>query len=513
MHQATVARLALIVCLFCCASFSVAAFAAEPSPYDVAIIGGRVVDPQHHRDEIINLAIRDGRVAWLGKDDVNARLRIDASGLIVAPGFVDLHSHAITDRGQYFQGFDGVTTTLELEAGAYPVGSVNDWYPSGARLHHGASVSLLAIRHRVLGNVRQPHFTDPVRPLDESNEASPRAAFSQRASKAQVRLIAEAVDEGLQAGGIGIGLPIDYMHGAVSDEELHAVFTVASKYKAPIFIHLTRGLPGDLAGLERMIAMARDTGAAIHICHLQASVMGGVGQALALIREARAQGLQVTHEAYPYNAGSTQIGASVFGRDWQQIFDIDHEDVQWAETGERLTQTSFAEKRAGSPTGFVIHHYGRSEWTNTVLSDPNTIVASDAMPIHQQTRFAHPRGMGTFTRLISRHVDEFDAEGALTLADAISRMTVQPAAVLTRLSPRFAFKGQLGVGADADVAILDPTTLRDRATYLQPLQAATGVRWLLVCGEALIAEGEISASAHPGKNLSQSARSQTCGSD
>ena len=483
---------------------------SAPPKFDVAINNGRVVDPLNQRDGVASIGIRSGRIAAISAVPITADKVIDASGLIVAPGFIDLHSHAISPRGQQFQLQDGVTTALELEAGSYPVAALEERFPKGAKIHFGASSSHIGVRQRILGNTLQPHFTDRPGALDKSAPHNPLAGLTDAADKREIEAMMALHHQALSQGALGIGLPLDYLSTAVGDDELIALFTLAAGRKAPVFVHIRRGLPGDLSGLDDVIHLAEITGASVHVCHLQASAMVGTRAAMARIAAARENGVQVTTEAYPYNAGSTTINAAVFRRNWREIFNIDYRDVQWAATGERLTEQSFRMYQEEQPDGFVVHHYGSSTDTDAVLGDPGIIVASDAMPLGDSD-FAHPRGMGTFIRSLSHYVDEFDAEGQVSLVDMVAKMTLLPARLLASIRPELSNKGHLSLGADADIVVLDPKQLDDRATYLAPLQPSAGVEWLLVCGQVAWPQSELELARSAGRNLSGVAPS--CGAD
>jgi N-acyl-D-aspartate/D-glutamate deacylase len=488
------ARRIAAVALLCVSSLSLA------QDYDLVLSGGRIIDPTNGIDAVANLAIRAGKVAAVTAEPLAGKTTVDVSGLVVSPGFIDLHSHAITPRGQYFQAHDGVTTALELEAGVFPVGAVTQLFKHGASINYGASVSHLAVRQQVMGNVLQAHPLLAASTLDSRQSSNPQAAFRTTATQAQVTQIAEKLSDGLAAGGLGIGLLLDYLSVAVDDRELTMVFDVAAKHSAPVIAHIRRGLPGDESGLSELIRQAERSGAALHVCHLNASAMQAVDRFLMLIAQARARGVDVTTEAYPYSAGSTNIGAAVFGRNWQQIFAIDYADVEWAESGERLSKSRFDELRASEPEGLVIHHYGREDWTRKAIVAPGVMLASDAMPIGDSTTGVHPRGMGTFSRFLHQYVDE-KSEASLDLSEAITKMSAAPAKRLKTVAPVFANKGHLAVGADADITVFDPAQMRDQASYQKPLSESVGVRFLLVNGEFVIADGVFINDAKPGKQL------------
>ena len=459
--------------------------------HELIISGGRLIDPRHRIDDVWNLGIRGGRIVTVSQEPLRGAREIHARGLVVTPGFIDLHSHAISREAQQYQAYDGVTTALELEAGIFPIAALADHYRPAPLLHTGASSSHLAIRQRVLGHVDQPHFTDIPTPIGNAESSNPRAGFIVQANTRQISEMMSLHQQAIASGAIGIGLPLDYISRGVSGEELSALFDLAASEHSTIAVHMRRGLPGDLSGLSEMIAQARRSGAWVHICHLQSMVMTSTQQAMAMIREAVAEGVKLTTEAYPYNAGSTAIGAAVFGRDWQAVFDIGFNDIQWVATGERLTADTFSHYRQHEPDGVVVHHYGDQTQTRAVMAAPDIIVASDAMPLADEGGFVHPRGIGTFARFVSHYVDEWDAEGPLTASQAIAKITDLPGKLLAYTHETLSAKGHLGEGADADITIFDPALISDHATYLAPLEHSTGVRWLLVCGVPVIAEGNL----------------------
>ena len=324
--------------------------------YDLVLQGGRVMDPASGLDAIRHVGISDGRVAAISEATLEGATVIDADGLVVSPGFVDAHSHAVTPIGQHFQVHDGVTTSLELEGGAYPVMALGTCEPydfaNRALLNYGASVGHAWVRG--LLKEGESHITA----VDDAYARGARGetgsglggpAFDDPLSPDEIIEMRRHLHRGLDDGGLGIGLLLDYMSDAVSDEELLAVFEVGAERNAPIAVHIRRGLAGDPAGLVEVIELARRTGAPLHVCHVQASAMGAIEEFMALIRSARADGVRVTTESFPYNAGSTSISAAVFKRDWQSVFAITYEDVEWAATGMRFTEATWHEYQEKTP--------------------------------------------------------------------------------------------------------------------------------------------------------------------
>jgi hypothetical protein len=480
---------------------------SEPMEYDLVLIGGRVIDPESGFDQQANVGINGGKIAAISKLPLIGVESIDATGLVVSPGFIDLHSHALSRLGQQLQAMDGVTTALELEAGVYPLDALSQILGGSSVINYGASVSHLAIRQRVLENIKKPHLLSPSEPLPSKLDigtksefsAQHNAAFVQVASEQQRNTIKAHLKQGIVDGGLGIGLLLDYVSKAVNTEELDMIFEVAAASGVPVFTHIRRGLPGDLSGLEEVVSLAKKHKASVHVCHINASAMGGVYSFLALIAKARADEVDITTEAYPYNAGSTSISAAVFSRDWQSIFGITYNDIEWAATGERFTQNMWNDYRQRFPGGQVIHHYGNEEWTLAALQSPGVIVASDAMPLTTAEDRVHPRGVGTFSKVLGHYTAGANHSGTIDLSEALGKMTVLPAKRLASFTPALRNKGRLRVGFDADITLFDPSEISDMATFKQPLLPSKGIQYVLVNGEFVLKAGKFIDNILPGQ--------------
>jgi dihydroorotase-like cyclic amidohydrolase len=481
------------------------AIAATAMQYDLVFTGGRVIDPESGFDQNTNVAISEGKIAAISKLPLVGVETIDVSGLVISPGFIDLHSHALTRLGQRFQAMDGVTTALELEAGVYPIDALSQLLGEKAVINYGASTSHLSIRQLVMERTKKPHLLTPAEPLplDPNSQikrpVQPNAAFVQLASEAQRHDIQKHLKQGIAEGGLGIGVLLDYVSDAVNADELDMIFQVAASTGVPVFVHIRRGLPGNSTGLEEVITLAREHRTALHVCHLNSSAMGGIYNFLEIIAQARVDGVDITTEAYPYNAGSTGISAAVFSRDWQSIFGISYEDIEWATTGERFTQSMWEDYRQRFPDGQIIHHYGKEKWTRATLQAAGVIVASDAMPLVTKNDKVHPRGIGTFSRVLGRYIVSTDDPSAMNLVTALAKMTLLPAQRLESFAPAFGHKGRLREGFDADLTLFDPRLIADTATYQEPLRPSTGIQYVLVNGEFVVKNGSFIENALPGQ--------------
>jgi N-acyl-D-aspartate/D-glutamate deacylase len=467
---------------------------AAAGDYELVVANGRVIDPETGLDATRHVGISNGKIAVVSEQPLQADRTIDARGLVVAPGFIDVHSHTPTLLGQHLNLLDGITTQLDLEAGAWPVGEYGEHYQAGAQLNYGASVGHFAIRMKVMEGVDQPYFFYRGKQMSNSGDA-----WTRTASQAQIEAMRTLVNSGLDEGGLGIGVLLDYMTAAISEAELRMLFEVAGARRVPIFVHVRRGYPGDPAGLIEVIDLARQTGAPLFVCHITHNAMGGISNWLALIDRAKAEGVTIATETLSYAAGGTGISADVFRRrDWQKIFDITYEDVQWVATGEWLTRETWEKYAREQPGGMVNHHYIKEDWLVTALRWPGMMVSTDALPAFDLDVKSNPNIAGTFSRVLGHYVRD---TGVLTLPEALARMSLLQARWLEQVSPAFSKKGRLQAGADADIVIFDASTVRANATYGDPYLKPTGIEHVIVAGRQVVVAGERIEGRYPGRRL------------
>jgi dihydroorotase len=255
----------------------------------------------------------------------------------------------------------------------------------------------------------------------------------------------------------------------------------------------------DTRPIDGVIAHAEATGAALHVFHLGSSGGEQAAEYLTRIRAARARGVDVTTEVYPYTAASTYIESALFDDGWREKRGADYGDLQWAATGERLDAESFARYRKQG--GMVILHSMKAEWVDPLVAAPDVIIASDGMPYVEDN--VHPRGAGTFSRVLGRYVRE---AGSLSLMEALTKMTLLPARRLEAMAPAFRHKGRIQVGADADLTLFDPARVIDRATFEDPWLPSTGIVHVLIGGSFVVRDEAAVPGAAPGRPMRSSDR-------
>ncbi len=479
MRRAFLAFVAAFVAAFVTAT----GVSAQAGTYDIVIRGGRVIDPESHLDAVRSVGIRKGRVAAISAAPLRGRQTIDATGLVVSPGFIDLHAHGQDDENYRVFALDGVTTALELEAGTADVPTFYDSRTGKALINYGASASHIKARMTVMHDGGIAAGT--LLPLDSAGHSL--------ASFEQIAAMRRFIDAGLDAGGLGVGMGLQYTPAATKYEVLEA-FRSAARRHAPVFVH-TRSWgetdPGSsVESYMEVIAASAISGAPVHIVHLNSTSLAATPRTLALIAEARARGLDVTAEAYPYIAGMTELASPLLDR-YANGPDSLFGTLMLARTGERLTRASFLANR--KPGEVVILFVNTPEMEALAITSPLTAIASDGRIMKG---IGHPRAAGTFARVLGHYVRETQQ---LSLPDAIRKMTLMPAQRLERLAPVFRNKGRLRVGADADIAIFDPATVSDRSTYQQPATPSIGFRHVLVNGVPVVRDGVLVDSVFPGR--------------
>ena len=448
--------------------------------FDVVILNGRVTDPGSDLDAIRNVGITNGSVQLITPEKITGLISIDAKGLVVAPGFIDIHQHGQDPENYSYKIMDGVTTVLELEMGT---DDIDRWY--GERegrsvINHGVSIGHVPLRMKIMG--------------DPGGFAPVGNAVSKAASDEEIRLLMEGIQSGLDRGALGVGFGLMYTPAA-SRWEILEMFRVAGAVKAPCIVHMRyagRKEPENcISALEEVISAAAITGSPLHVVHISSIGFKLTPDLLQMISEARAQGLNITVECYPYTATQTTIESAVYDEGWQEKFGIGFSDLQWVETGERLTAESFARYRKAG--GMVIAHSIPEDVVRSAIADPMVIIASDGMLSGGK---GHPRGTGTFARVLGKYVRE---EKLISMTGMLRKISLMPAKMLEGIAPAMKYKGRISVGSDADITVFDPSRIIDMATYNEPSKYSKGIEYVLVNGVVAVKNGRLQENIYPGK--------------
>ncbi len=458
-------------------AFAVERAHAAPHPaqarlFDIVIQNGRVMDPDRRLDSVLNVGILGGAIRAVTADPLPAKRTIDARGMVIAPGFIDILSYDPVEPGTWTKIADGVTTNLAMHGGAVEPDS---WYRAVAGqsppVNYGASFFYNAARVRFV--------KDRYAPAPE-----------------EIRLKILAMTEAaLRKGALGVSFALEYVPG-VSAEEIKPAMALAAQYGVPAFFHARFSdmeSPGtNLDALREIIGYARTTRAAVHIGHINST--GGtfsMGSSIEYLDSARAGGMDITACMYPYTYWATYLNSARFDAGWQERFHISYGDLQLGGSSERLTRETFLKNRR---LGKLAVAYAIPDEDNRIaLRQPYVMIGSDA--ILEPGYNNHPRASGTFSRTIAVYVRE---QNIISLMDAIAKMTILPARRLEGASESMKRKGRIQIGADADIVVFDPVHIRDRATVEHPETPSAGIHYVLVGGKVVLDGGVLHRNVRNG---------------
>ncbi|WP_191621430.1 amidohydrolase family protein [Marinihelvus fidelis] len=503
---------------------------------DTVIRGGTVFDGSGASGTRQDVGIVGDRIVAIG--DLSSRHAgrvIDATGLAVVPGFVDIHSHAVRssaadsglfrfpDAESYIR--QGVTTAIGGPDGGswLPVsGLIERLEVTPVAINFGTFVGHNTVRAEVMGRV------------DRAPSGTELAAMR--------GLVAAAMED----GAFGLSSGLQYIPGAYSDtDEVIALAAVAARYGGIYITHMRHEGRQLLDSVNETIRIGREAGLPAQVTHHKAmgvSMWGKSVDSLALVDAALAEGLDIGSDVYPYTASST--GIRVMFPSWALEGDRATREARFRDPDTRQAVLdglvdNLANDRAGDDLGRVViancswapENNGKSlgellderdiprsleaaaelvlelELGGTCsaiyhtmdeadvirfMQHPTTMIASDGGVVMPGPDVPHPRNYGAFARVLARYVRDLDA---LSLSDAIHKMSALPADRLGLLD-----RGRIAPGAFADIAVLDPETVTDRATFDEPHQFAVGVRHVLVNGEPAMLDGELTGN-RPGRPL------------
>jgi len=464
--------------------------------FDIAINSGRVMDPETGFDGIRNIGINGDRIVEITTKPIRGKFTLNAKGLVISPGFIDLHAHGQTNEAHQYQARDGVTTALEMEGG---VGFLREWVESkkgetivnyGGTVPHGFLRAMAMDENQKIAQKLQNQVEKNGLSLDGISgfEKTFAAANYQSQSQKEEERTRGMMQNYLNAGALGIGVPVGYYPGATAGE-IFRVYQFAAKQNVPIYSH-TRGF--GMPGLQEAMANATTSGASLHLVHANSMSLGEIETTLSMVSDAQKNGLDITTEVYPYTAASTSLESVLFDEGWKETLSISYEDLQWEATGERLNSTTFYEYRKEG--GTIIIHMMKPAWIKKGVSHPVAMIASDGMPYAPG---AHPRTAGTFSRVLGKYVRK---ERAMDLMTALGKMTIMPAKRLQDVAPSMNRKGRLQVGADADITIFNARTIIDQADF-KGLKYSKGVEHVLINGVFVVSNGKNVKNIYPGRPI------------
>ena len=494
----------------CCAQ-------AQTKTFDVVFKQGRVIDPETNLDAVRDVGIRGNKIISVSERPLTGTLEIDAKGKILGPGFIDLHTHAMYVPSLWMQAYDGVTTTLELEAGAFPIKKAYEHAETlRLPLNYGFSASWAGARLAVADGINTMDGT-----LETMSKQFGKPNWSKLLSPEKSEAVIKLLEQEMLDGGLGIGVVIGYAP-KTNREEYVAVGNLAAKFDVPTYTHMriknTFEPDGAVEGFLETIAIAAGTGARMHMCHINSTAIKKINDVIPLIEKAQGKKLRITTEAYPFGAGSTVIGAPFLRPSNLPQIGIKSTNIMYLKTGERVASDEMlTEIQSTDPSGTAVIHYldeskpDEMKYIDSAILLKNSMIASDAMPFAINGRdfkkevwpipehaYSHPRSSATFTTVLARYVRD---QQSMSLIDVFRRSSLLPADLIATASSDAKLKGRIQPGMDADIIVFDLDNIQPRATYRNPRKHSLGMEYVMVNGQLIIRDGELLLDSRPGKPL------------
>ncbi len=480
------------------------------------------MDPETGFDQVANVGISDGTIVKISAEKLTGKQTVDATGHVVAPGFIDGHVHYIDMPFGVKLGLrDGLTTPLDLEAGTY---DAEQWYKykeGKSQCNYGATASLLGAR---LGTFDPDYASETgAITLDFFKGMNFGTDYIDRiATPEEIEKILAILDKNLKQGALGVGTTIGYMADAVTSRELVGLRKLTSKYGRFTHDHvrfLSQAPPmSGMIAVQEVVDPAIVYGGGCIIAHYNANTAGQMPLVASYIERLRSQGHPVILELYPYNYGGAGNGVQAVylkPENYKRNLGRSYKDIVDQLTGKPLDKETYERLVKEDPTHPVYLYHAQEDMVLEGCARSDTLIGSDAFPYFSpktgklvtewdtpyEEAVGHPRGAGTRARILRWHRE--GKLGDLTLMQALSKMSYMWADYLANNGVEsMKKKGRMQEGCDADVVVFDPKTVTDNSEIF-PLEKnclpSSGIPYVVVSGVVVVEDSKVLKDVFPGK--------------
>ncbi|MEL7648180.1 MAG: amidohydrolase family protein [Sedimentibacter sp.] len=436
---------------------------------DIKIVNGLIIDAENKKIIEGDLGIKDGKITAVGIVPESAQNVIDAKGRYVSPGFIDIHMHEEDLELTQKKGYDIGDTMLNMGVTTCAVGNCGNNRQSIEELYRfinekGNPVNYISyIGHNFLRT--QAGNTD----------------IYKKSTREQIKKMQEMVKKAVDFGAIGVSFGLEYCPGIDTEEAIEITSEIQGRKDLLLAAHYRKDAKYALDAINEMALIGKETKIPFQISHISSlSGYGNMTEALKLIEDIVNSGTDMLVDAYPYDAFSTYIGSAVFDEGCFELWNRSYDSIMLTEEpfrGMFCDRELFEKARKEYPNMLAVAYVMNEDEIVQALNHPLVMVASDGI---YRNHSGHPRGAGTFPRVIGHYVRD---QKKMDFFDAIYKMTYMPA---KRLMLRQ--KGLIKEGYDADITIFDYNTIIDKATFQDPQVRPEGVDFVIVNGKVAIAD-------------------------
>ena len=456
--------------------------------YDILISNGLVPDFEKKEFYKADVAVKDGKIEAIleAGSNVEAARTIDAEGLVVSPGFIDMHMHEEEFRDEVPQ-FDISELMIRMGVTTGVCGNC------GMHFHR-----LAEFKEIVKGLGGGLINLVPLTGYNTFRDAQGLGWYEDASPEIRERIIGFLREE-LEEGAWGVSFGLEYDPG-ISTEEMTSAIMALKEYDPFVSIHFRSDCDECMDSIREMAELSENTGCNVEISHIGslAAVGGHMTEALDYLRVKMKENPKLRYDVYPYNAFCTLIGSAAFDMDWRAKWNVDYDIIMpLAEPylGMRCDEEMYNKLLKDDPDALVVAFALDEDDVRAAMKEPMGLFGSDGEVFPGYD--VHPRAVGTFPRILGKYVRE---EKLLPLIDALDKMTRQ-AAGFTGLAK----KGEIRVGMDADILIFDPDTIKDNADYLNTREPNDGISCVIVNGVPVVVNDKLTG-ATPGRILHRSER-------